>query len=191
MSTTAALRFDALHHTYHLGERELPSVTTVLKAVGLIDDSWFTEQARQRGTYVHMATHYVDEDDLAEETVDPRYLGYLRAYQRFLYTVRPTWEYVEHRVHDPLAGYAGTLDRAGRVNSRRMVVDIKTGAYATAGLQTAAYRRCLPEPHTWGRAALKLNADGSFTFNELTDRRDEARFLAALTVWQVRQELVR
>lgn len=188
---TTTLQFDPVRHTYHLGDRALPSVTTVLKAVGLIDDTWFTEQARQRGTYVHMATHYVDEDDLAEESVDPRYLGYLHAYRRFLETTRPSWEYIEHRICDPIAGYAGTLDRAGLVNGRRMLVDIKTGTFATAGLQTAAYRRCLPEPHTWGRAALKLNADGAFTFNDLTDRRDEARFLAALTVWQVRQELVR
>lgn len=189
--TETTLIFDPVQHTYRLGSRQLPSVTQVLKDVGLIDATWFTDEARLRGTYVHMATQYLDEGDLAEETVDPRYLGYLNAYRRFLETARPVWERVEARVHDALLGYAGTFDRLGTLNgtSQRWLIDIKTGDYATAGLQTAAYRRCLEEPHMVRRAALQLSADGSFNFHELSDRRDEPRFLAALTVWQTKQEI--
>lgn len=189
--TETVLEFDPVQHRYTWGGRELPSVTRILKDVGLIDTLWFTEEARQRGTYVHMATHYFDEGDLAEESVDPRYAGYLDAYKRFLETTRPAWDRIEHKVSDPVLGYAGTFDRIGTLHGepQRWLIDIKTGFAKTAGLQTAAYRRCLPEPHRIRRASLKLNPDGTFIFTELADRRDEARFLAALTVWQTRQEI--
>ena len=188
--TAETLEFVAREHRYFLGDRELPSVTTILKDVGLIDTTFFTETARLRGEYVHLASHYVDDGDLAEDTVHEDYRPYLQAYERFRALLEPTWEYVEHRVHDAVVGYAGTLDRAGRLNNGwRGVIDLKSGSVPPwVGPQTAAYRRCLPQPHTWKRAALQLKADGSFAFVELTDRRDEAVFLAALHVVQFKRE---
>lgn len=185
----AVLTFDPVQHTYCIDGRPVPSVTQVLKDVGLIDTSWFTEEARLRGTYVHLATQYLDEGDLADESVNPLYRGYVQAYQRFLDTALPAWDRIEHRVCDPVLGYAGTFDRVGVLQGRRWLVDIKTGEFSTAGLQTAAYRRCLPEPYGVRRAALQLRADGTFGFHELNDRRDESRFLAALVVWQTKQEI--
>lgn len=189
-ATAPRLDFLAQSHQYYLGERELPSVTTILKAQGLIDDRWFNEEARLRGEYVHLASHYLDDGDLAEETVHPDYLPYLQAYMRFVALMKPSWEYVEHRVYDETYGYAGTLDRAGVLsNGWRGVVDLKSGIVPpSVGPQTAAYKRCLPAPHTWKRMALQLKADGSFVIHELTDRRDEAIFLAALAVVNFKRE---
>lgn len=189
-----ALTFDEVAHRYFLAGRELPSVTTVLKDAGRIDATWFTEDSRQRGSYVHQAAHYLDQDDLAEESVDPRYAGYVQAYRRFLTWARPVWTFVEHRVCDETYGYAGTLDRAGCLqhDGRHYIVDIKSCVRpASVGIQTAAYRRCLPDPHTWRRAALVLKDDGNFVFEELTDRRDEARFLADLERWYWKREYLR
>lgn len=187
--TATVLKFDEELHRYSVGDVTLPSVTQILKETGLIDVSWFTEEARLRGSYVHQATQYLDEDDLAEETVDPRYAGYVEAYRRFLIEVRPIWESIEGRVCDVTLGYAGTYDRLGLIAGRRWLVDIKTGDARTAGIQTAGYRRCLVSPHSIKRAALRLHGDGTYHFDELSDRRDEGRFLAALTVWQTKQEL--
>lgn len=185
-ASAPVLSFVEPSHRYYLGERELPSVTSILKETGLIDDRWFTEESRLRGQYVHLASHYLDDGDLAEDTVHPDYLPYLQAYMRFRELMQPTWEFVEHRICDPLHGYAGTLDRAGTLNNGwKGVIDLKSGGLPpSVGPQTSAYRRCLPQPHTWKRAALQLKQDGSFALHELTDRRDEAVFLAALTIVQ-------
>lgn len=188
--TAPIVDFIASTHRYYLGERELPSVTAVLKEAGLVDDRWFTEEARLRGTYVHLACHLIDDDDLAPDSLDPALDPYIAAYTRFLELTKPEWVYVEHRICDVAQGYAGTLDRAGTftINGHKTLIDIKSGSVPPwVGPQTAAYRRCLPEPHTWKRAALQLKADGSFTLHELTDRRDEAVFLAALTVVQFKR----
>lgn len=173
-------------HRYYLnGERELPSVTTVLKAQGLIDDRWFTEQARLRGDYVHLACRMLDDDELDEGTIDPGISPYLDAYRSFLAIAKPSYVYVEHRVFDPVYGYAGTLDRAGTVCGEPTVLDIKTGGvYPSVGPQVAAYRRLLPKPHAWKRAALQLKDDGTFSLHPLTDRSDEEVFLSALRLWQ-------
>ena len=189
-----ALAFVASEHRYYLDDRELPGVTRVLEAAGLIDSTWFTEEARTRGTYVHAATHYLDDGDLAEESLDRRLIGYIDAYRRFLDLMQPAWTHREHRVCDPLLGYAGTLDRAGCLQRTgiKVVLDIKTGQLPPhVGLQTAAYRRCLPEPYTYKRLALQLKGDGTFSLHDLIDRRDEQRFLNALDLWHWKQEHLR
>jgi hypothetical protein len=191
MAPMPVVDFVASTHRYYLGDRELPHVTGILKDAGLVDDRWFTEESRLRGQYVHLATHYLDDGDLVEDSIDPAYAPYLHAYGRFLELAQPEWTFVEWRVVDPLLGYAGTLDRAGvlMLTGTKTLIDIKTGSIPPwAGIQTAAYKRCLPEPHTWKRAVLNLKGDGSFALEDLTDRRDEARFLAALDLWQWKAE---
>lgn len=183
------LAFDPAAHRYQVGDRELPSVTTILKAQGLIQDRWFTEEARVRGEYVHLACRMLDDDELDESDLDPALQPYLEAYRAFLAVAKPDWTYIEHRVWDPVLGFAGTLDRAGTVYGERVVLDLKSGGvYPFVGPQTAAYRRCLPEPWTWKRAALHLKDDGTFSFHALTDRTDDDVFLAALRLhhWKSR-----
>lgn len=181
--------FDAAAHRYTLADgTELPSVTTILKAQGLIEDRWFTDAARLRGDYVHLACRMLDDDELDEATLDPAIAPYVQAYRAFVALTQPDWTYIEHRVCDPLLGYAGTLDRAGVVQGQRLLLDLKSGGlYPSVGPQTAAYRRCLPEPHTWSRAALQLREDGTYVLHPLTDRTDESTFLAALRLHQWKQ----
>lgn len=187
------LDFIAAEHRYLLdGDRELPSVTAILKDAGLVDDDWFTEASRMRGEYVHLACRMLDDDELAEESIDPAIQPYLDAYRKFLNVAKPEWIYVEHRVFDPVLGYAGTLDRAGAVYGDKYLIDLKSGGMPpSTGPQTAAYRRCLPQPHTWKRAALQLKDDGTFKLHPLTDRADEAVFTSALTLWQWKRRYLR
>jgi hypothetical protein len=181
------LVFEPAEHRYFLRGQELISVTQTLKIAGLVEDRFYTEEARQRGVYVHQACQLLDEGDLDWQGLDPVLRPYVEAYQDFLRVARPLWVFIEHRVYDEVRGYAGTLDRAGLVFGRTepLIIDIKTGSLPPfVGPQTAAYRRCLPESHTWRRAALHLRSDGSFSLVPLDDRHDESVFLAALTVAQ-------
>jgi hypothetical protein len=195
------LIFDPIKHEYFIGQKRLPSVTEVLRDLRLIDDTWFTEAGRQRGTDVHAATVLLDEGDLDRASINEETAPYVHAYERFLLEHRPSWEYTEHRVchyeeyYDAVGitggppvvnAYAGTLDRAGLIGPKRVVLDIKTGAYGAVGLQTAAYRRALPEWLSWRRAALRLFSDGHYELEMLRDPRDHARWSAALDLWHWR-----
>lgn len=178
-----ALAFDPDTHTYRHDGVVMPSVTTVLGAAGFTDTRWFTDEHRQRGRDVHLACKLRDDGDLDPASISPIVWPYLEAYETFLSVMQPEWLYVEHQVVDPIWQYAGTLDRAGFIYGVRWVVDIKTGEVPpTVGLQTAAYRRCLPEPHSWRRAALRLMDDWRFRWLPLDDVDDEKVFLAALMV---------
>ena len=85
------------------------------------------------------------------------YAPFMEAYRTFLRDMEPVWSRTEAVVHDPVYGYAGTLDRAGLVQGVPVVVDIKSGEVPpSVGPQTAAYRRCLADAHRWQRACLQL-----------------------------------
>lgn len=185
--TAPSLRLDP-EHRYWLGDRELISVTTALTEAGLIDTAWFTDAAAERGTYVHQACELVDERDLGR--VEPACAGYVDAYRRFLVDAKPEWQHTEHQVCDPVAGYAGTLDRLGVMNFAWTILDIKTGPPAPwHGLQLAGYARLVPRMGVRPlRFDLYLTADGAYRLEPQRTRTDEANFLAALAVAQFRRQ---
>ena len=64
------LQLDKENHIYTLGDREVPGVTSILQDLGIIDPRWFDEQSRIRGSYIHEATQYFDEEDLDIKSLD-------------------------------------------------------------------------------------------------------------------------
>ncbi len=183
MSDTEDLRFDEAAHRYFLGARELPSVTSILKDAGLVDDRWFTEESAERGTAIHQAIERLHRS-LPYFNVGPELVGYMEAYLAFLASSRFLCEASEIRVHDPVRGYAGTIDLLGALpGHKHVLIDIKTGTVPkSVGPQTYAYARCLETFHE--RYALNLTENGQFRLVPLTDwREDEADFLAALRLY--------
>lgn len=163
----SAVTFDPVRHVYRVDGRKIPNVTGVLHACGVVDDYWFTEIARQRGSAVHKATELIDRGCLDESSVDPRLLGYLEAYQNFKDNCRPDWTHIEQRVFDPIHRYAGTLDRAGHLGAtdRLWVIDLKTGApQRWVRLQLVAYANALrvDTGKFYHRASLQLKESGRF-----------------------------
>ena len=75
--------FDPITHTFRINGVPVPSVTQALKAADIIDDRFYTDEARERGIAVHAACHYLDEECLDWETVAPEIVPYVEAYQRF------------------------------------------------------------------------------------------------------------
>jgi hypothetical protein len=80
-------RFDKADHSYWLGKTRLIGVSDAIQAAGLKDFSRIApdvlEHARQRGTAVHAACHFLDEGDLNWATVSPEIEPYVRAWERF------------------------------------------------------------------------------------------------------------
>jgi len=88
--TSAMLSFDKFTHTYTLDGERFRSVTQILQASGLIDFSKIPSpillEARDRGTAVHQALHYYNEDDIDLEAFCaefPDYAPYVQAWVAF------------------------------------------------------------------------------------------------------------
>lgn len=162
-------------------------VTEVLKLAGLVDDRFFTEEARDRGTALHLATVYFDEGNLDDESLDPAIRGGLDAYRAFYRDVHPVILACEEPVEDLARGYCGTPDRVLVINGREGVLDIKRGAESPwHAIQLAAYA------HTYGRPMarwnLYLGQDGKYKLIERRSRLDWPVFEAALLLVQWRNQ---
>jgi hypothetical protein len=182
---TEELMFDPETHIYCLDGAPVPSVTQVLNESGLIDTTYFKEYHRWRGSAVHLACWYLDQDDLDESTVPGELQGYLDAYKAFRSERDFVIESIEaKRVHRQF-GYAGTVDRTGLFEGLPTTLDLKTGAPLPAyRIQLAAYCFLMPQP--WQqRINLQLSKDGKYKIHvypmaEL--KRDFDIFLAGLTI---------
>lgn len=157
--------FDEATHTYLVdGAEVVPSVTTIL---GVITNTEYKgisptvlEQAAKRGSLVHEYCQLYDYDALPEED-EYGIFGYVKAYADFVRDYRCKWEQIEAPVYSTM-GFAGTLDRAGLVEGKQAIVDIKTIANPTkmnkfvVCMQTAAY--AIARAETFGTQTLKRYA---------------------------------
>lgn len=178
------LTFDPVGHVYQLDGKTLPHVTGILASEGLIDSSWFTEYGRDRGRLVHRVIQLYDDGELEEATVDPILQPYLQAWQRFKAESGFIVDASEVAMASDIYQVAGMVDKIGRFNERRAIVDIKSGAIQPwMGLQLALYQILLGDPTTI-RCAVKLSDDGKYRFHRFTDRQDRQVALAVVAVHQ-------
>lgn len=178
------IHLDEATHVYTVGDRVgVPSVTTILADVGLIDTTWFTEQALIRGTYVHEATALDDVGDLDDATVDDQLAGYVEAWRAFRRETDMEILSIEQRVASPAFTYAGTLDRRIVFHGFEWVIDIKTGGpLRWHALQVAAYAGALRRP-SLKRATVHLRDNGRYSFAMHADPRDFDIFGAAVALY--------
>lgn len=161
--------FDPITHTFRINGVPVPSVTQALKGVGIIDDRWYTEEARERGIAVHSACQYLDEECLDWETVSPEILPYVEAYQKFKDESGFVPAMIEEPVFNQVYFYGGILDRTGLLNGKPILLDLKSGdPEPWADLQTAGYLGCLVLPHH--RYTLRLFPEGRY---KLSDERKD------------------
>ena len=173
------------------------SVTTVLKEAGLVDDTFFTELSRWRGSVVHKICEYEDLNDLDESSVDDAVRGYLEAYRTFKQDYRFEPALIEHDVYSTTFRYKGRLDRFGALNGKKAILDIKTGTvHKTCALQLAGYAFALAGrldvPSC--RMALRIDSHGTYQLKEyrLEDYRDDIQaFLGAVNIanWKRRNDV--
>lgn len=164
----------------------LPRVTEILKSTGLIDTTFFTEAGRERGTAVHLACQYLDENDLDLDSLDPALWGYVDAYRDFRQQVAMDGAWIEMPQTDPRGLYRGTPDRV-LVARPRAIWDIKTGPpMRWHALQLSAYVNMLEDPYGYGRFGVYLKHDGKYSIKEYQKneyQRDLNVFLSALNIY--------
>lgn len=191
------LTMDA-EHVYRLDGQVIPGNTSILRDAGIIDTTWYTEESRNRGTYVHQAAHFYDEDDLDMASVKPDYLSFIEGWIRF----RKETGFIPWKCELPVfhsCGFATTLDRIGSLNGRAVLLEIKTGhSPAWVGLQTGGQMLAARERFKMGelelqsfptaRFSVQLSADGKYKLIPCENTLDEGRFLTLFSALNIRQE---
>jgi hypothetical protein len=178
----AVLRFDPVAHRYFLGDQELPNVTRIIEPC-CAGSPWYTEEARERGRDVHEATQFHDEGTLDPASLDDETAGCLRGWCRFLAESRFTIQFIELPVHSRLM-YAGKPDRVGLLNSKRAILELKSGEPEPwHGVQLAGYNQavqeCLGVPPL-KRYGVYLRANGTYRTREYREPEDFPEFLRML-----------
>ena len=160
-------------------------VTELIRACGLMDLTWCTQEALDRGTAVHLACELDDRGDLDESSVDPVIMPYLMGWRKFKREMEPQILSIEEEVEHP--AYKGRLDRRLILNAREGIGDIKSGPPADwIALQLAGYAMCFDRP--LARWAIHLSADGKYKLIEHSDRKDFDVWKACVTLanWKAR-----
>ncbi len=184
------LTFDDESHAYALDGRPVPSVTTILSRAGLINYEFIPKDKREfyltRGSYVHYATELLDDGDLDWDSLDPDIEPHVRAYAQFKKDTGFQPEMIEFKSYNDSMWYAGTLDRVGMLNGKRVIVDFKSGAVGkwTAIQVCGGYANMKGVGAVSAGYGLELNSEGKYKLSEpWTDFVGAQRvFVAALTI---------
>jgi hypothetical protein len=195
-------------HRYEQDGVQVPSVTGILKASGLIDFSGIPatilEAAQERGRVVHKALHYFNERDLDVDgfcATYPTYAGYLQAWVTFCEQRKFEAALCERRVASRRYRVAGTLDCLGLLDGKPVLLDFATGRPEDVAkdLQTGAYFLLASE---WQREdpplaeffaahpgiqryAVALRKDGTFRLEHYTTPTDFRRFVTLVEAQQI------
>lgn len=183
-------------HEYALDGIPVLGVSEILSAAGLIDDSWRSEEALKRGSFVHEAIQFHVEGTLEESSVDPKVVGYLEAWKKFerevgfkVHCVGGCWQ-SEIRRHHPFYGYAGTMDHLGEIQGRVTIVDVKSGAPKPADAWQLALYAMLFDAVTGmlrpDRVNVYVQPNGDYRMIHHKSRTDFEIAKAAITIAQAR-----
>jgi hypothetical protein len=153
------VKFEEDGHLYTHNKTIIPSVTTILKEEGFVDDTWFTEWAREKGSNVHLAIKYDVAGELDEETLDDEIRPYLKAFRKFMKESGFKVERAEVPGISTTYGYAGTPDLVGY----------------------------FPHVTQARRFALEINNKGKYKLIPYQDQNDFAVWLSAVAVhrWKI------
>jgi ATP-dependent exoDNAse (exonuclease V) beta subunit len=155
--------FEKIGHIYETPDgKRLDSVTQILKSeLGLWQ--FGTCDAAERGTRVHLACQYFDEERLDFSTVSEIDRPYLDSYIKAKKELKIKVLQNEIRRYHPTYMYAGTLDKLAEVGKQGILVDIKTGSKEHSyRWQTAAYLKLIEQEskRKWRRMGLYLSTTG-------------------------------
>ena len=192
----AGFSFDPEKHIYRVGNIIRPGINECLESVGLKPSlsaipADVLEFARTRGKAIHAVCELYDRGHLGQYEIDPRTEVYLEAWKSF----RMDWsfdpEIIEQPMAHPVYQFAGTPDRAGTVEGKPSVVEIKTVSgeakepdewvgFQLAG-QAVLLEGCAGYEAGY-RYAVCLGSDGKYVVEEYIDRTDKSIFLAAVSI---------
>jgi hypothetical protein len=167
-------------HEYLLREQRLWSPSGLFLQVRYVDPTYYTEETRYRGSYVHHATHLIDDGDTGVwNKIHHLFLGFVEAFAEFkeIWKWRPRLREVP--IYNTERHYATTPDGEGLIlQGDEAIVEIKTGVMPWwTAIQTAAHDMAI---HAWDkdqrktrrRIGVELKKNGKFRVKEFDDEDD-------------------
>ncbi len=186
-------RYDDAPHEYWLQSQLMYGFSAIVKAVGWVDDTWFTEEGRWRGHCVHQGTRFIDEGNADWSTIAQEFFGYIMAYENF----KKDWNFkprlIEVPLYHPTLRYGVTPDREGLIlEGVPAIVELKSGALSwVARYQTAAQDLAIQawetHPTYRRRFGVKLLSDGTYMVKEFKEFIDYDRWKCAVVTAQANE----
>jgi hypothetical protein len=168
-------------HRYFDGV-EYIGVTSCLRV--LLDGSWWTNEARDRGTHAHQAIAW-DLEGVLDDNREADWWPRVEGARRWRAENEAVTQGFEVLVGDPSLRLAGTIDWIGAVRGVPSIVDWKPETdNGVTGLQLAAYAHLLflRDHVVRQRLSVHLGDDGTYRVITHTDRHDWPTFRALLTI---------
>lgn len=190
MKTSAAVSFDPVAHAYRICDRDVPSVTRVLR--DLLPFVHASQWHLDRGQAVHACAAALARGQKIV-SFDPQIAGQVQALERFFGEVRPFVLAVEQQVYSVRHRFAGTLDLLAGGPDAATVVDFKSSLGPSVPFQVAAYALALEEMDPkrrvrWG-LGVEIREDGTYRLSETYDLKlYKSKFLALLSAYNSRRE---
>ena len=175
-------------------QSNLPRVTEILQAVGLIDLSKVNpavlSAAQKFGTAVHRACELFDKNNLNLKTLSQEIVPFLNAWKRFCedYNLKFNEHEIEHRFVSKL-NFTGKPDRYYFTGNTLNIIDIKCSniIYPATSIQLAAYeililenlqKKCYVK-----RKSVLLIGDNEYKVVEHNNFTDKSVFLSSLNIY--------
>jgi hypothetical protein len=173
-------KFLSTPHEYYHRDTRFWSPSGVFLDVRYVNDKYYTEESRYRGSYVHHTTHLIDEKDTGIwKKIHHEYLGFVEAYCEWKEVWRFKPRLIETPIYHPQYHYGVTPDREGLIlDGDEAIIELKTGTMPWwTKIQTAAQDMAL---HAWDkdkrktrrRIGVELKANGKFRAKEFDDESD-------------------
>ena len=192
-----SLFFDETLHLYTWNGKRVPSVTTILSDLGLINNAFFTEEGRIRGKGIHKAIeiHCRGAHCIA---VKEEWKPYIQAFKNFERDCDWKAEHIELKMGCPL--FAGTADQIGFFEGKDAILDMKSGTISPAtGLQLSAYEKLYnyereinnssKKGQSMKRFALQLTETGRYILTEYKSRQDSYLWDSAVAIYWFKQNM--
>lgn len=173
--------FDAATHTYTRDGKKLLSGTQIIKICGIIDDSFYTAASRMRGVAVHKACELLAKGVLDWQSVHPKILGRVKAFEKFCSDFKWKPTACEVPIYHPTYLYGTTPDQA----DEETLVELKTGTIPEwADLQTALQAMALwpTDYFKKQRIAVELRDNGTYWTKHFTNPNDFNVAVAAIAI---------
>lgn len=190
------VEFEPVAHVYTVAGKQYPSVTQILKGVGLGQDyskidPEVLEWKRNIGEQIHRAIELDIMDDLGE--YDPKVEPYLTAWRRLRHDMKIEPLAPEQPVFSEKYRYCGKPDLIATYDGGKMAIfDYKNSALiemVTVGAQLfgyeIAYREWdnIPDLDRIDRFAFKFDPDGGYRVIQFSDLMDRNTFLWAVSLY--------
>jgi len=121
------ITFNAENHIYSINGSVLPSVTTMLLDLGLINTKYFKQTDAEKGHRIHHLLELLDQDKLDWESLTDPELIHVQNWNTFKLDYGVDILMIEQPIYHPIYLYAGTIDRFALVKGKLAVIDIKSG----------------------------------------------------------------